>query len=375
MSRSSPARKSQQLVSSPERNLRSSFLFDSRNDELSHLDALAAALAEHDRVREAALRVYELHELKEESDRIQQQQKKEQDRLRVEAEIAAKELKLQELRAKSIPRPAPKPEPATPSQPPQPAERKPEQQVPKSAVVKQEPAPSSKPLTNGFGSNAAKPAQPAQQPQPAQPVQPAAAALTFGQQQPQKPAATPQALPPPVATQPKPEPAPAQPAPAASQPPKSPQTTERYVQIHQELKKLRASLQAEAKVPGSPLKGTMGTYRREIRVSIGQLTSGRGANAQPIQKITRALLEALQQKVPSPQIEVSKFVVEPRQPVEGAANNGDTLPALFIYLINVCAKGIINQFINECGANPKAADPIGVFTAHDGAGSPGPGLA
>lgn len=61
---------------------------------------------------------------------------------------------------------------------------------------------------------------------------------------------------------------------------------------------------------------------------------------------------------------MSKFVVEPRQPVEGAANNSDTMPALFIYLVNVCAKGIINQFINECGANPKAADPIGVFTAH-----------
>lgn len=288
MSRSSPARKNQQLVSSPERNLRSSFLFDSRNDELSHLDALAAALAEHDRVREAALRVYELHELKEESDRIQQQQKKEQDRLSIEAEIAAKELKLQELRAKSIPKPAPKPEPvkSAPSQPPRPAERELEQQVPKPAVVKQEPAPPLKPLTNGFGSNAAKPAQPALQLQAAQPAQLAPAALTLGQQQPQKPDATSQALPPPVATQPKSAPAPAQPAPAASQPPKLPQATERYVQIHQELKKLRASLQAEAKVPGSPLKGTMGTYRREIRVSIGQLTSGRGANAQPVCRST-----------------------------------------------------------------------------------------
>lgn len=32
--------------------------------------------------------------------------------------------------------------------------------------------------------------------------------------------------------------------------------------------------------------------------------------------------------------------------------------------MNICAKGIISQFINECSANPKAADPIGVFTAH-----------
>lgn len=40
------------------------------------------------------------------------------------------------------------------------------------------------------------------------------------------------------------------------------------------------------------------------------------------------------------------------------------MPSLFIYLMNICAKAIINQFINEGGANPKAADPVGVFTAH-----------
>jgi nucleoporin GLE1 len=77
-----------------------------------------------------------------------------------------------------------------------------------------------------------------------------------------------------------------------------------------------------------------------------------------------ALKEALDGKVPSAPIEVSRFVVGQRQPAEGAAHNEDTLPSLFIYLLNICAKGIINQFINECSANPKAADPIGVFTAH-----------
>ena len=32
--------------------------------------------------------------------------------------------------------------------------------------------------------------------------------------------------------------------------------------------------------------------------------------------------------------------------------------------MNICAKAIISQFINEGGANTKAADPIGVFAAH-----------
>lgn len=264
MSRSSPARRSQQPPSSPERNFRHSFLFDTRNDELSHLDALAAAQAEHERVREAAVRVFEMHELKEESERIRQQQEREQDRLKAEAELAEKERKLQELRAKSIPKPAPPPEPkpepvkATPSLPAKPVEQTAElhSQTQQKPVVKQEPVSSPTPLTNGFGLNTAKPAQPAAQPPPVSNLAPPVANNTQSKSQ--------QVV--------------SQPTAKAPEPPKSSESTEQYVKIHRELKKLRASLQAEAKVPGSPLKGTMGTYRREIRVSIGQLTSGRGAN-------------------------------------------------------------------------------------------------
>lgn len=271
MSRSSPARKSQQPLSSPERNFRTSFLYDTRNDELSHLDALAAAQAEHERVREAALRVYEMHELKEESERIRQQQKREHERLKAETELADKERKLHELRAKSIPKPTPPPEPkpepvkAAPALPAKPVEQAAEPQpqtqpqTQQQPVIKREPASTPTPLTNGFGSNTAKRAEPAPQTQSVKP----ASNVT-----------------PPAANnaQPKPQPLASQSTPRAPETPKQSPSTERYVQIHQELKKLRTSLQAEAKVPGSPLKGTMGTYRREIRVSIGQLTSGRGAN-------------------------------------------------------------------------------------------------
>jgi nucleoporin GLE1 len=75
------------------------------------------------------------------------------------------------------------------------------------------------------------------------------------------------------------------------------------------------------------------------------------------------LRTALDGTVPSPPVQVSNFVTDNRQPVEGAAHNGDTLPSLFIYLLNIFSKAIINQFISEAGANPKAADPVGVFTA------------
>jgi nucleoporin GLE1 len=77
------------------------------------------------------------------------------------------------------------------------------------------------------------------------------------------------------------------------------------------------------------------------------------------------LKQALQGAVPSPPIDVSVYVVDTdRQPAEGAPNNDATLPSLFLYLLNICSKAVINQYINEGGANPKAADPVGVFAAH-----------
>ncbi len=270
MTRSSPLRRSQ--FSSPDRGYRSSFLFDERNTELSHRDALAAAQAEHERIREAALRVYELHELKEEHQRILDQERREQERLKAEAEIAAEEKRLQELRAKTIPKPAPpppapeppkqveKPQSATPAslEPKKPAEAAPTQ-------AKATPQPAA-PQLNGVFGDQAKPA----------------AASPFG-----TPPAAAVAPPKPVGTTPaiQSKPTPGQqatPQPQKQARPAAQLGADRYVQIHQELKKLRKDLTAQSKVPGSPLKGKMGTFRREIRVAIGQLTGGKGANAQPV---------------------------------------------------------------------------------------------
>ncbi|KAL7922456.1 GLE1-like domain-containing protein [Trichoderma austrokoningii] len=354
MTNSPPPRMRTQLLSSPENPLLSNFLNDGRNNELNHQSALAAAQAEHKRVREAAIRVYELHELREEHQRILELERKEQERLRAEAAIVEEERRLRELKAKTVPKLAPEPTPAPPPKKveptaaPRPEPPKPQEPVkqPISEITQQPAASAAAPQVNGIFGGQSK----------------AATNNVFA------PTTTP------AISAPKPKiPAQASPtvqAPAAQAPATSSLSAqknalaERYVEIHKELKGLRQVLQAEAKVPGSPLKGKMGTFRREIRVSIGQLTGGKGANAQPIQKITTALKESLEGRVPSAPIEASRFIVGQRPPVEGALNNDDTLPSLFIYLLNICAKGIINQFINECSANPKAADPIGVFTAH-----------
>lgn len=86
-------------------------------------------------------------------------------------------------------------------------------------------------------------------------------------------------------------------------------------------------------------------------------------NFKQVNKVFGMLKNSLDGNIPSPPVDVSLFVVGERQPVEGALNNDAKMPSLFIYLVSVCAKAIINQFINEASANTKAADPIGVFTA------------
>lgn len=77
----------------------------------------------------------------------------------------------------------------------------------------------------------------------------------------------------------------------------------------------------------------------------------------------RTLQQALDGTVPSPPIDVQKFVADQRQPVEGAVHNGDTMPALFIYLLNIYTKAVFKQFITEGAVNTKAADPVGVSAA------------
>ncbi|KAK2603487.1 hypothetical protein QQS21_004347 [Conoideocrella luteorostrata] len=368
MANSSPLRRSQ-LLSSPDRGYLSSFLLEDRNTALSHHEALTAAQAEHSRVREAAIRVYELHELKEEHNRILEQEHREQERLKAEAAIAAEERRLQELRAKSIPKPPPpkpQPEPIKPVEKPIDKKKQLSTAALTSEVKKVEPStqtqtkanpPAAKsPQSNGLFSNLGKSAL-------GNPFS------TAGQQQvpvpPQQVAAPNQnktsiAAASSILTQ---QPATQNPIPQQQRSHLDP-LSDRYVQIHRALKLLRKDLLAASKVGGSPLKGKIGTIRREIRVSIGQLTSGRGANVQPTSKIMSLLRQSLDGQLPSPAIEASPFIATPRDASsQDVPNNGATLPSLFIYLMNIIAKGIISQFINECGANPKAADPIGVFAA------------
>jgi len=102
--------------------------------------------------------------------------------------------------------------------------------------------------------------------------------------------------------------------------------------------------------------------RRTLRRSIGQCVADKSKNKAP----TNAIFEVLQKSlksVPSPLVDPSMFMLSKPEPQQGAMNNGEQLPMLFIYLLNYFAKYVVSQFLNEAGVKPELADPIGVVVA------------
>ncbi|KAL2760641.1 hypothetical protein ACRALDRAFT_2097013 [Sodiomyces alcalophilus JCM 7366] len=363
------------LQSPPGRRPLSDYLSDDRNSELSHREALDQARIEHERIRLNAIRIGELHELKEQQRRIEEEQKriaelrrKEEDRLRAETAVREEQERLRKLQAQKVPELPPQPEPAkAPQQQQAQSKQPPQQQVKEGTAAVNGLTGQTTAKQDSRSSTATSPFAPATGPSTTAKTPSLFAAAA--QPPPQKPFAPAQpsngVQPSTASKQPAAATVVAKPETQAGQPPPTtlPQS-DRYVQIHQELKKVRKELDRQSKIPGSPLKGKLGDMRRQVRKAMGQLTAGKGANSQPINTISTTLRQSLDGSVPSDAIDASLFVADKREPAEGAVHNGDKLPAAFIYLLNHLSKAIIHQFTSEVGANPKSAEPIGIVTAH-----------
>ncbi|KAK4157210.1 GLE1-like protein-domain-containing protein [Chaetomidium leptoderma] len=370
MAGSSPSRPQSYIwaAGSPQRTTLEDILADDRNSEARHRHILETAKREHERVREEAERVYREQLQREERQRLLDERRKEEDRIRLEEQLAADRARLNALKAKKIAIPAPLPDPEPPAAP--------------TVNGRPPPAPSAKnnapAQTNGTTSQRAT--APAATSLPGLPVpKPPVAPLT----------AQPQNQVPTTALNKAPAPAPALTRPANSvlgvnsllnntplpngvssnpetsrsvAPPLTQTRPDRYAEIHKNLKILRKSMVDQAKT-NPALKQRMGDMRREIRKSVGQLTvtSGVvGVNRIQQQTIFKLLREALSNQVQSQPMDPSNFVMEPRNPADGAMHNEPMLPSIFLYLVNIFAKAAVSQFINEAGARPETADPVGI---------------
>jgi len=241
--------------------MRSSVVHQSQDAEIVHKDALDAARAEHERIREAAIRAFQNNEIRVSQSYLRDAAAQEAERLELEREHAELAARVIELQRTHIPIPTPPPREPTPPPAPAPKPAAPQKlESPKIAA----PAPKSPaPAPNIFQA-------------PAQQVVPPNASsipqITNGisSNTPQEPVVHTR---PPETKQPQ---TPSETVPAHILP-----GTQRYTVIHKNLKQLRKFMTDSAK-NNPPLKSKMGEMRRSIRTAVGQLTEGQGVNKIPV---------------------------------------------------------------------------------------------
>ncbi|CAI7644660.1 unnamed protein product [Penicillium pancosmium] len=133
---------------------------------------------------------------------------------------------------------------------------------------------------------------------------------------------------------------------------------ERYIQLHQDLKKFRKWLLEDYGKQNPAFKKSAGLMRRNITKCVGQLRDGKGTNKKQTQDIRIELEQAL--TVPEPTVDVRQFLAFPP---ENIAQTEQPVPALLIYGLHILSKKLISGLINEASLHPAHAEPIGIIAA------------
>ncbi|KKK24404.1 RNA export mediator Gle1 [Aspergillus ochraceoroseus] len=135
-------------------------------------------------------------------------------------------------------------------------------------------------------------------------------------------------------------------------------THQRYVELHQHLKKFRQYLKDQSKT--DPIvKQNMGEMRRAIKKCVGQLREGKGTNKGQTQEIRATLEKAA--TIAEPSVDIRQFLAFPPEDI---ANSEDSkVPALLIYALNIFSKCLISSLLTEASINPGHAEPIGIIAA------------
>ncbi|OJD38591.1 gle1-like protein [Diplodia corticola] len=321
----------------------------SAEQEKKHLEALAAAAAEHERVRQSAERVAEKFRLQVEQERRRREEHehRELDRIRQEntrIEAERRQRQLDEVKRKEEEqRKAAEAAKALEAAEERLRRQKAQEEADAAKRKAEQEERQRKEREESAAADAAAKAR-AQQQQAAQTQQaPAvAAAVTSGA------APTTAARPaPPLA---------ASNSPLVSSFAEHEAVHREYLNIHQQLKTFRTNFQNETK-NNAALKKIAGDLRREIRMRMGQLTLNPRENRDVLQHLRACFTAAV--NTPCFTVDVKQFLASSTQAElpPGPCN----ISALLIFLFNHFAKAIINQLVSEAGVNIKAADPIGII--------------
>ncbi|KAL2871974.1 putative RNA export mediator Gle1 [Aspergillus lucknowensis] len=133
---------------------------------------------------------------------------------------------------------------------------------------------------------------------------------------------------------------------------------QRYIELHQNLKKFRQYLRVQSKT-NPVVKQNMGDMRRSIKKCVGQLREGKGANKVQTQEIRTTLEKAV--SIAEPSVDIRQFIAFP--PEDITKSDDSKVPALLIYAMNILAKSLISSLITEASINQGHAEPIGIMAA------------
>ena len=146
----------------------------------------------------------------------------------------------------------------------------------------------------------------------------------------------------------------------------------RYLQIHKNLKKLRKDVAHEGS-RNKPFKTAIGDSRRTIRKCVGQITDVKGANSKPVrcpptmilntpniyqlEEIKTVLIAAA--KTSQPSVLVTDFLALPPSSISpGSSSN---ISVALIYLLNILSKSFLAQCTNDLAVSQHSADPLGIL--------------
>jgi nucleoporin GLE1 len=276
-----------------------------RHSEETHKAALAAALARHNEIRERALGVLEIEQLREETEMLRQKRIQTEERVRLETQRAMEQMRIREEENKARQIPQPPPRVPTPPQAASTAAPQPKQQNITPAPTNQQanqpisaasrhsppnPFQSSQNQPSPLGTSQGTQNQPStsqpKQPQPT-PSNPMQSQAQRAAQQPNQAQRSMQA--PPMVPQQPPNPSQVpQAAQASSAQPQVKrlllhQSVDRYVDIHKTLKSVRKAVKDHGE-KDPQFKKKAGDMRRAITRSVGQLTEGKGVNKVPVSR-------------------------------------------------------------------------------------------
>ncbi|OMP88340.1 Nucleoporin GLE1 [Diplodia seriata] len=319
----------------------------SAEQEKKHLEALAAAAVEHERVRQSAERVAEKFRLQVEQERRRREEyeHRELDRIRqentrIEAERRQRQLDEVKRKEEEQRRAAEEAKALEAAQ-----ERLRRQKAQEEAdAAKRKAEQVERERKEREESAAAEAAAKAKAQQVAQAQQAPAPAVPNG-------AASITAAPI-TAAPPAPSSAVSN-SPLVSSPQEHEAVHKEYLNIHQQLKTFRKNFQNETK-NNSALKKIAGDLRRQIRMRMGQLTLNPKENRDVVSFEGNHPVNT-----PCFTVDVKQFLASSTQ-AELPPGPCD-VPALLIFLFNHFAKAIVNQLVSEAGVNIKAADPIGII--------------